>query len=79
MNEPGSRRYMIAIKTLGVAEMAELLHKTPRTIREDARRRPHSLPPRLRIPGSDRMLWLESDVAEWLEKCRVHPPARRAA
>lgn len=66
------------MKTLSVDEIATLLHKTPRTIREDARRRPHSLPPRLRIPGSDRMLWLESDVIEWLESCRV-TQRRRAA
>lgn len=66
------------MKTLGVDEIAALLHKTPRTIREDARRRPHSLPPRLRIPGSDRMLWLESDVIEWLESCRVTQRKRAA-
>lgn len=66
------------MKTLGVDEIAALLHKTPRTVREDARRRPHSLPPRLRIPGSDRMLWLESDVAEWIESCRVTNHKRAA-
>ena len=66
------------MKTLSVTDIANLLHKTPRTIREDARRRPHSLPPRLRIPGSDRMLWLESDVEEWLAGCRVVPRKRAA-
>jgi len=35
-----------------VEDIAALVHKTPRTVREDLRRRPETLPPVLRIPGS---------------------------
>jgi predicted DNA-binding transcriptional regulator AlpA len=64
------------VKTLDVNQIGELLHKTPGTIRMDASRHPHRLPPRLRIPGSRTLLWLESDVQEWLEKCRQKPKGR---
>lgn len=57
-------------KTLGPEDLAQLLRRTPDTIRADAARKPESLPPRLRIPGSSRLLWLESDVVQWIEKCR---------
>lgn len=59
------------MKTLTAEDLAPILHRTVETIKTDARRRPQSLPPRLRIPGSSRLLWLESDVNEWLNKCRT--------
>lgn len=58
------------MRTLEIGDIAKLVHKTPRTVREDIHRRPHSLPPRLIIPGSAKILWLESDVQEWINKCR---------
>lgn len=60
-----------AIKTLTAEDLASLLHRTVETIKTDARRRPETLPPRLRIPGSNKLMWLESDVVEWINKCRV--------
>lgn len=57
-------------KTLGPDDLATLLHRSVTTIKVDCRRRPQSLPPRLRIPGSSKLLWLESDVVEWLNRCR---------
>jgi predicted DNA-binding transcriptional regulator AlpA len=58
-------------KTLGPRELAAILHRGVETIKTDARRRPECLPPKLKIPGSNRLLWLESDVVAWLEKCRT--------
>lgn len=58
------------MKTLGPDELAVLLRRTPKTIRSDANRRPHTLPPRLKIPGSRTLLWLEADVVQWLEERR---------
>lgn len=52
-------------------DLAPLLGRAVSTIKTDARRRPQSLPPRLKIPGSSRLLWLEQDVAEWLDRCRT--------
>lgn len=61
---------METIKTLRAEDLAKLIGRAASTIKTDVRRRPETLPPRLRIPGSNRVLWLESDVAEWLRKCR---------
>lgn len=60
----------MSIKTIGVEELAELLHRRPETIRSDARRRPATLPPILRIPKTRRLLWLEEDVVNWMKTKR---------
>jgi len=51
---------------LGVDELAQVLHKSPATIKRDIHRKPQSLPPRLKIPGSSALLWLGEDVLRWL-------------
>ena len=58
-------------KVLSPEDLAPILHKTVETIKVDVRRRPESLPPRIKIPGSGKMLWLEDDVIAWLKNCRV--------
>lgn len=58
------------IKILGVEELAPIVQREVRTIKADVSRRPDSLPPRLRIPQSNKLLWLESDVLTWLNDCR---------
>lgn len=58
-------------KLVGPEYLADLLHKTVATIRADAQRRPQSLPPRMRIPDSRKLLWLEEDVLKWLDKHRT--------
>jgi predicted DNA-binding transcriptional regulator AlpA len=65
------------IRTLTPEELAPILGRAASTIRTDVRRRPQTLPPRLRIPGSNRLLWLETDVAEWFEKLRKNESPRR--
>lgn len=57
-------------RLVDVEYIAQLFHKTPTTIRKDLARRPKSLPPRLVIPDSRKLLWLESDVMSWLEDLR---------
>lgn len=54
--------------TMGVAELAALLHKTERTVKKDVSVAPWRLPPRVRIPGSRRVMWLRSTVMDWLQK-----------
>ena len=58
------------IKTLTPEDLAPILGRAVTTIKTDARRKPESLPPRLRIPGSKKLLWLQSDVEAWLKGCR---------
>lgn len=57
-------------KTIGPNELAILLQRTPNTIRADVNRRPQSLPPKLNIPGSAKLLWVEEDVIQWLNELR---------
>ena len=60
----------MTIKTLGVEELSVLLRRAVDTIRSDARRRPDTLPPRIVIPGTTKLLWLEEDVANWMKEHR---------
>lgn len=55
-------------ETLGTAELAALLHKSEKTIKKDVTVAPWTLPPRVRIPGSRRVMWLRETVMEWLRK-----------
>ena len=58
-------------KVVGPEYLVPLLHRTIKTIKVDARARPDTLPPRLVIPGSARLLWLETDVWTWINSCRT--------
>lgn len=68
-----------ALKTLTAEDLSPLLGRAVSTIKTDVRRRPETLPPRLRIPGSTRLIWLERDVIDWINKCRVSETAENAA
>lgn len=59
------------VKVVGPEYLVPLIHRAVATIKVDLRRRPESLPPRLLIPGSTKILWLESDWLAWLEGCRT--------
>jgi len=60
----------MTIKTMGVEELSVLLRRAVDTIRSDARRRPETLPPRIIIPGTSKLLWLEEDVDNWMKEHR---------
>ena len=62
-----------SIKTIGIEELSIILHKAVPSIRSDICRRPDRLPPRIKMPGSSRMIWLESDVVEWINQNRLQP------
>ena len=56
-------------RTLDAAELgARYLYKTEGTIWSDLARAPDRLPPPVRIPGTRKTLWLESEVIDWLQK-----------
>lgn len=61
---------MTTLKTLSIYDLASLLKRSVSTIRSDVTRRPHTLPPRLDIPGTKTVIWLQSDVEEWLRRLR---------
>lgn len=56
------------MKLLKINDLAAILGKSPLTIRVDASRRPRTLPPRLIMPGSNRVIWAEADVLKWLNE-----------
>jgi len=55
-------------KLLKIKDMAEILGRSPLTVRVDVSRRPETLPPRIVMPGSNRVVWDANDVSEWLAK-----------
>lgn len=56
------------MKLLKINDLAAILGKSPLTIRVDVSRRPRTLPPRLIMPGSNRVIWAEADVLKWLNE-----------
>ena len=63
----------LAAPVLGVAEIALLLKRSENTVRLDASRAPSRLPPILRLPGHNRLLWRREDVMAWID-AHVQPP-----
>lgn len=65
------------IKVVGPEYLVPLVHRSVETIKRDAYRSPESLPPRMIIPGSKKLLWLESMVYDWFkelaEQCGPQP------
>lgn len=57
------------IKFLTPEDLSEIIKKKASTIRADINRKPHTLPPRFILPGSRRVVFLESDVHKWLTIC----------
>ena len=64
------------MQVIGPDERAKLLHRNVATLKVDCRRKPESLPPRLRIPHCKKLLWLEADVLVWLENLRDPMPRK---
>ncbi|WP_296658535.1 helix-turn-helix domain-containing protein [Paraburkholderia sp.] len=51
---------------LDIHELAELLGRSPETIKKDIRRNHLAVPPRLHIPGTRLLRWRRADVEAWL-------------
>lgn len=62
-----------SIRTIDVLKLSEIIYRAVPTIKSDLIRKPESLPPRILIPGSKKLVWLEADVLLWLEKHRELP------
>ena len=69
MNQP-------EVKTLGINELAAILHRSAKTIAAEVSKSPHKLPPRLMLPGSRKVLWLWSDVERWINEHRTSSQAQ---
>ena len=59
------------IKMVGIDYLVPLLGRAASTIRVDVSRRPETLPPRLIIPGSAKVQWIESIVLDWIHSMQT--------
>jgi hypothetical protein len=55
------------LQLLDCSELGKLIGRSTKTIREDSRRRPETLPPRFVVPGSNRLMWRVVDVRAWMQ------------
>lgn len=62
---------MQTTETMTIQDLAKMLHRAPSTVATEVTKAPHKLPPRLRLPGSRRVLFLKSDVEAWLNEHRT--------
>lgn len=53
-----------------IQDVAQLLRRAPTTVATEVTKAPHKLPPRLRLPGSRKVLFLKTDVEAWLNDHR---------
>lgn len=58
-------RLLSNTETLGIPELAALLHLAPSTVRSDVSRRPWMLPPFIKL--GIKTIWLRATVLEWLK------------
>jgi len=54
---------------LDLGQLAEMLGRSPETIKKDLKRNPLAVPPRLYIPGTRLLRWRLPDVEAWLAEC----------
>ena len=59
--------------TITSSELAAILGLSPNTIHSALIRRPDRLPPPIRIPGANRLIWRRSDVDAWIDAFQSQP------
>lgn len=62
---------------LSVDDLAILLNRSPKSVKQDASRKPLSLPPRVVMPGCRKLAWRPSTVRAWLDQLEKAEVARR--
>lgn len=63
---------------LTVEDLALILKKSVHTVRDAASKRPHTLPPICRLPGTKRLYWKAAVVDCWINsfgECETPAPA----
>ena len=51
---------------LDLDELAQMLRRSPETIKKDLKRNPEAVPPRLMLPHTRLLRWRAVDVDAWL-------------
>ena len=57
---------MVGEQLLTLDEVAQLMRRSPGTIKKDMRRNPDAVPPRLLLPHTRLLRWRQADVQAWL-------------
>jgi hypothetical protein len=57
-------------KIVGLEYLIPITRKSLATLRTDVTRNPESLPPRLMLPGSRKIMFLEDVVIDWVNSFR---------
>jgi len=65
------------INIVGPEYLEPIMHLPVATIKVYARQFPDRLPPRWKPPGGKKLLWLESDVLDWVQACRTAKPVAK--
>lgn len=60
----------------GYEHLGQLLHRSPMSLQADFSRKPASLPPAHRPPGTKQPIWLLTEVLAWLASQPAKLPAR---
>ena len=55
-------------RLIGIEELAKLLDRKKGTVRVDITRRPNTLPPKVSLPGSRRVVFKLGDVKKWIDQ-----------
>lgn len=55
-------------RLLDLGELAEVLGRSPETIKKDLKRNPLAVPPRLMLPHTRLLRWRAVDVDTWLSR-----------
>ena len=66
---------MSSQQLLTLDDLAQLLGRSPDTIKKDMRRNPDAVPPRLVLPQTRLLRWRASDVELWLAQYVQTPAA----
>ena len=55
------------LETIDASQLGKLIGRSTKSIKLDASRKPHTLPPRFIIPGTRNLRWRVVDVRRWME------------
>lgn len=67
------------LETIDASYLGKLIGRSTKSIMVDVSQRPETLPPRLVIPGSRKVLWRVVDVREWMQALADMEKERREA
>lgn len=56
----------MSLKPLDIDELAQILRRKATSLASDLVRKPNSLPPCFKAPGTRKPLWLQSTVDQWI-------------